>query len=81
MRSNPLRLVKIIAIGDRVVNALDKTSVDSEKFRIGAGPPALDAGTVCAFLGGIDAATKFKGREFAPVWLLQRRTAVEKLSG
>ena len=79
MSGNALCLVKMFAIGDGFATTLDKMSIDSEKFRIGAGLPTLDARTVCAFLGGIDAAAKFKVREFAPVWLSKRSAAVEKL--
>ncbi|NTE84812.1 hypothetical protein G6M12_24980 [Agrobacterium tumefaciens] len=79
MRRNPLRAVKIIAIGDGFATAFDKTSVDSEKFRIGAGLPALNARTVCAFLGGVNAAAEFKVGESPPVRFLKPSAAVEKL--
>ena len=80
MGSNAPCALKIIAIGDGFAAALYKTPVNGEKFRVGARLPALDAGTVCAFLGGINAAAQFEIRESAPVWLFPRRAAVEKLS-
>ncbi|WP_448549922.1 hypothetical protein, partial [Xanthomonas translucens] len=47
----------------------------------GAGLPTLDARTVCALFGGINAAAKFKVGESAPVRFLKRSAAVKKLFG
>lgn len=71
----------MFAIGDGFATTLDKMSIDSEKFRIGAGLPTLDARTVCALFGGINAAAKFKVGESAPVRFLKRSAAVKKLFG
>ena len=77
MGGNPLRALEIIAIGNSFTTTFLEVSINGEEFCIIAGFPALNASPVCAFPGGINAATNFKVGEPAPVWCFERRTAVE----